>query len=343
MHHLRYTYAPPKSPLVYPKKRGTVAPMRALYLFIPLLFQVVMAVPVHAQANSFNDSIVAVVSTTVISGRELNQRVALTVRQVGESKLSDADKQFIKNKSLMILIDEELQRQFANANAVNVTPKDLERYKAEIGKQVDLNKLGAGGLEAALKRKMEAEIRWQKIIAQIVRPNVNISQYEVDQLIGEMLKGRHVTERDLSQILLNVTDKSDEASQHQKIEQVLEKIKAGAKFEDMAKQYSDDKTAKDGGHMGWFASGELNPQLEDALDKLEPGQYSGIIRTPLGWHILRLDNVRATKPLETNEANMAEYRARVTEHLTANRVELESRKLLREMRQRAFVDIRTRN
>jgi peptidyl-prolyl cis-trans isomerase SurA len=92
--------------------------------------------------------------------------------------------------------------------------------------------------------------------------------------------------------------------------------------------------------MGWFASGELNPQLEDALDKLQPGQYSGIIRTPLGWHIIRLDNVRATKPLEANEDNMAEYRARVREHLTANRLELESRRLMREIRQKSFVDIR---
>jgi peptidyl-prolyl cis-trans isomerase SurA len=315
--------------------------MRALIFVIPLFVQMLMAMPVHAVATSFNDSIVAVVSTTVISGRELGQRVALTERQVGGAdQLSAADKRFIENKSLMILIDEELQHQFATANGITVTPGDLEKYKAEIGKQIDLAKLGAGGLEGALKRKMEAEIRWQKVIAQVVRPTVTVSQYEVDQLIGEMLKGRHVTERDISQILLSVTDKSDEASQHQKIEQLLEKLKGGAKFEDLAKQYSDDKSAGEGGHMGWFASGELNPQLEDALDKLQPGQYSGIIRTPLGWHIIRLDNVRATKPLEANEDNMAEYRARVREHLTANRLELESRRLMREIRQKSFVDIR---
>jgi peptidyl-prolyl cis-trans isomerase SurA len=318
--------------------------MRALLFVIPLLVQLLTVTPAHAAGPSFNDSIVAVVSTTVISGRDLDQRVTLTQRQLGgDAKLSDADKQFIKNKSLMILIDEELQRQFANSSGVRVTPADLERYKAEVAKQVDLAKLSAGGLDGALKRKMEAEIRWQKVVAQVVRPSVNISQYEVDQLITEMLKGRHVTERDISQILLSVTDKSDETLQHQKIEQVLEKLKSGAKFEDMAQQFSDDETAKKGGKMGWFASGELNPQLEDALDKLEPGQYSNVIRTPLGWHIIRLDNVRTTKPLDTNEENMNQYRTRVREHLTANRVELETRKLMREIRQRAFVDIRRNN
>ncbi|HEX2858732.1 MAG TPA: peptidylprolyl isomerase [Alphaproteobacteria bacterium] len=314
--------------------------MRALIYVIVLLFQLVAAMPAHAAPAAFGDSIVAVVSTTVISGRELQQRVALTSRQLGGDKsLSEADKKYIENKSLVILIDEELQRQFAAANGITVTPEDLKRYRAAVGEQVDLTKLGKG-LEDPLKRKMEAEIRWQKIIAEIVRPRINISQAEIDQLIAGMLKGRHVVERDISQILLAVNDKAEEEKKHQKIIEIADKLKNGAKFEDMAKQFSEDDSAKNGGKMGWFASGELNPQLEEALDKLEPGQVSGIIRTPLGWHLIRIDNSRTTKPLEDNEANMAQYRTRVREHLTANRVELEARRLMREIRQRSFVDIR---
>jgi peptidyl-prolyl cis-trans isomerase SurA len=311
--------------------------MRTLILAFVLFFGMATA---HA-ASSFGDGIAAIVSTTVISTHELQQRTALTYRQVGESKLTEADKKYLENKSLMGLIDEEIQRQFANANGIRVSPDDLAKYKAAIGKQVNLAEIGKG-LEVTLNRKLEGEIRWQKIVAEIVRPRIYIGQAEIDQLIKGMLKGRHVVERDISQILLSVNDKSEEEAKHARIEEVAQKLKDGAKFEDMAKQYSDDETtAKEGGHMGWFASGELNPQLEDALDKLEPGQISGVIRTPLGWHIIRLDNVRTTKPVDENdEANMAQYRARVREHLTANRVELESRRLMREMRQRAFVDIR---
>lgn len=71
---------------------------------------------------------------------------------------------------------------------------------------------------------------------------------------------------------------------------VLKKLKAGASFEDLARQYSVDKSsAAKGGSLGAFKRGDLLPGFENAAIALKPGEISGIIKTSLGYHIIRRD------------------------------------------------------
>jgi parvulin-like peptidyl-prolyl isomerase len=74
-----------------------------------------------------------------------------------------------------------------------------------------------------------------------------------------------------------------------KSQKVLERIKEGADFAKMAMEYSEDtSTRKEGGDLGYFKKGELLPALEREASKLQIGEVSGLIRTELGFHILKL-------------------------------------------------------
>ncbi|NOY76989.1 MAG: SH3 domain-containing protein [Calditrichaeota bacterium] len=70
-------------------------------------------------------------------------------------------------------------------------------------------------------------------------------------------------------------------------EKILAELKAGAKFSDLAKKYSIDPSAANGGDLGYFHRGDLLPAFEKAVLKLKPGQVSGIVHTKLGYHIIK--------------------------------------------------------
>jgi len=82
-----------------------------------------------------------------------------------------------------------------------------------------------------------------------------------------------------SHILVNSEEKAQE---------ILNKIKQGASFEEMARVHSIDKSSgRNGGDLGSFSRGDLNPEFENAALKLNVGELSGIVKTSLGYHIIK--------------------------------------------------------
>ena len=87
-----------------------------------------------------------------------------------------------------------------------------------------------------------------------------------------------------------VDDKGAAAAQ-QRAEDVLKQLKAGAKFEDLAKKYSEDPgSAKEGGSLGWIGKGRTVPEFEKAAFSLPKGQTSGLVKSSYGFHIIRVDD-----------------------------------------------------
>lgn len=77
-----------------------------------------------------------------------------------------------------------------------------------------------------------------------------------------------------------------------RIEEVQAKLKAGADFAEMAKAYSDDSTGPRGGDLGGFDQGTMVAPFEEALKKLQPGQVSGVVETPFGFHLILRESLR---------------------------------------------------
>lgn len=113
--------------------------------------------------------------------------------------------------------------------------------------------------------------------------------------IEEQIKAAH--------ILLRVAEDADEATIQKRRElaaELLKQLKEGAEFAQLAKTHSDDKgTATKGGDLGYFGRGIMVSSFETAAFKLKPGQLSSIIRTPFGFHIIRVDELiePGVKPL----------------------------------------------
>ena len=89
-------------------------------------------------------------------------------------------------------------------------------------------------------------------------------------------------------ILIKVNEITSESEAKTKIDRAKDRIDGGAKFEDQARLSSEDASSSKGGDLGWISPGDTVPDFEQAMAKLRPGEISGPVRTPFGWHLIQV-------------------------------------------------------
>jgi peptidyl-prolyl cis-trans isomerase D len=173
-----------------------------------------------------------------------------------------------------------------------ITPDEAE-IKAAYEKnrshyQVPEKRVARFGLVDLTQLRQTAQISDDELKAQYQQ---NIQQYQVANRV-------HV-----EHILLMTVGKTDAEVEEirQKAEDVLKQAKKGAKFEDLAKKYSEDPGTKDkGGDLGWITQGQTVPEFEKTAFGLDKGKMSDLVKTQYGFHIIKvLDKETAhTKPFD---------------------------------------------
>ncbi|UCE06496.1 MAG: peptidylprolyl isomerase [bacterium] len=108
-------------------------------------------------------------------------------------------------------------------------------------------------------------------------------------------------------ILLKVSETADPEkvkNVESKARRILERIKKGEDFEKLARQYSEDPSALKGGDIGFFSGGDMIKNFEDAAFALKVGEVSDLVRTPLGFHIIRLDERKTSQKIPFREVKI---------------------------------------
>jgi len=117
------------------------------------------------------------------------------------------------------------------------------------------------------------------------------NQHRDQYRVAEQVKVSHIL---IKTPLAGADGKVDEkgvAEAQKRAEDLLKQLKAGAKFEDLAKKYSEDPgSAKDGGSLGWIGKGRTVPEFEKAAFSLPKGQMSDLVKSSYGFHIIRVDD-----------------------------------------------------
>jgi peptidyl-prolyl cis-trans isomerase SurA len=116
---------------------------------------------------------------------------------------------------------------------------------------------------------------------------------------------------------------------------VRTQLREGADFADLAKRYSGDATAKEGGDLGTLKRGELAQDIEARILALNPGEVSEPFRSDLGYHIFRLESKES---LEGD--GLTRVRAQIREILFRQKYEARLDAWLREIRERAVIEVR---
>jgi peptidyl-prolyl cis-trans isomerase SurA len=135
-------------------------------------------------------------------------------------------------------------------------------------------------------------------------------------------------------ILIKLSEVLSEKDAKQKIEQIRERIINGTPFEEMARQYSEDGSASNGGDLGWVNPGDTVPLFEKTMNALATNEVSQPVLTAFGWHIIQV--------LDRRKQDMSEQSARfkARQEIRTRKAEEAYADWLRELRDRAYVELR---
>lgn len=253
--------------------------------------------------------IVATVGDQAISSSDVEDRMKLATFASGLPITPETTEKLLP-QILQLLIDEQLYRQHASQLKIEIEKDEMDRALANLAKQ---NNLPPAQLEGfleehgvpmrALKHQVEAEILWQKIILNKIRPKILITDREVDEGIEYISQHESSAgEVSLSEITIPVSSPQDENSVAELTKKLVKEIRDGADFASVARQFSRSTTATSGGTIGWISQNQLSPDIFNAIRNLDKGMVSDPVRTPDGYHIFRLDDRRAVIKAASGDA-----------------------------------------
>lgn len=149
----------------------------------------------------------------------------------------------------------------------------------------------------------------------------------IDKAVVQQTRARH--------ILLKVTPTMSANDARRKLQDLKERLdNNAAKFEELARLFSNDTSASKGGDLGWLYPGDTVPEFETAMNQLKPGEVSGVIETPFGLHLIQVLERKTDDPSKERERNAA--RQMIREQKLAEATE----DWLRQVRDRAYVEFR---
>jgi peptidyl-prolyl cis-trans isomerase SurA len=248
-----------------------------------------------------------------------------------------------KGKDLNVNVDTELLKQLDEMRKqMNLpTMEDLEKAAASQGVSWE-------DFRAARKN----ELITREVVGREVQSHLTVTNEEMKQFYEEHKKEMDRPESvDLSEILVSTEAKQvkDESGQQRRVDrtpeeiaaaeakahQLLDEIKKGAKFEDVARRDSNGPTAADGGELGEFERGKLAKELEDLTFNMKPGAVSDVIRTKQGFVILKVNAHYAAgiPPFNT-------VQEQVQNAILYQKLQPALRTYLTKLREQAFIDIK---
>lgn len=252
------------------------------------------------QADDRNDRrATARVNGNIITGTDIDQRLAL-ILAAQEVALPEEEVSRVRLQVLRNLIDETLQVQEAAAQDMAVTSEEVnssyERFAVESRgmsvAEMDAYLVSVGSSARSIKRQIQGELAWERLLRRNVVPFVNVSEGEVTELWTRLQESRGTTEYRLGEIFLSANSVNS-AQVRSNAEQIIEQLRQGGSFVAYARQYSEASSAIVGGDLGWIQLEQLQqPQLEAAAAQMVAGQLVGPLEIPGGYSILLMIDQR---------------------------------------------------
>jgi peptidyl-prolyl cis-trans isomerase SurA len=254
----------------------------------------------------------AIVNDTVITGTDVDQRVALVLAANPGSPLSPEDRDRLKLQVLRQLIDETLQIQEAKTADITITKDELDQSYAQVTRRFNRTPqtMGAflresGTSERSLRRQIEGELAWQRYLRRRVEPLVNIGDAEVKAILDRLEAAKGTEEFNLREIYLSAND-ANKQQVFANARQIIADIQKGQQpFGYYARQFSEASTRAVEGDLGWVRAAQLPPELAAAAQQMQVGQVAGPIEVSGGYSIVYLTDKRQVLTADPRDARLS--------------------------------------
>ena len=263
---------------------------------------------IFGKLDANHRSATVIINGEVITGTDVDQRVALVVAASG-GKVAPEELQRLRLQVLRNLMDETLQIQEAKSQDMVVGDDEIDATYDRIARQnfgqdpkaleAYLIKIGSSG--NSLKRQIRGEMSWQRLLRRNVNPFVNVSDDEVRETIKRQEEAKGTDEYRVGEIFLYANSENHDAVGQNALK-IVEQLKKGGSFVAYARQYSEASTAPVGGDLGWVRLGMLPTEMQPAVAALESGQLVGPVEVRGGYSIVLLIDKRKVLTADPRDA-----------------------------------------
>jgi peptidyl-prolyl cis-trans isomerase SurA len=303
---------------------------------------------IHAAQALMIDRIIARVNDDVITLSELQEeglplferlRENYTGKEL-EHQVQRAEREFLDQ-----LILKRLQLQYAGQIGITASENEINGALKDVLTRNNLTQEQLSGLltrEGLTLQDYKDRLREQIILArlmnQAVRSRVSVDASEVEAYYQAhrdefsqpaQAKVRHIFFR-----IDPGTARPQADAVHERATRVLQEARNGGDFADLARRYSEDATAANGGDLGFIKRGQVLPEFEEAIFAMKEGGISEVTRTPNGLHIVKVEMFS-----KGSERPFSEIKAEIERRLLQEKIERRFRDWTNELKDKAFIEI----
>ncbi|MGQ7843894.1 peptidylprolyl isomerase [Granulosicoccus sp. 3-233] len=301
-----------------PATAAIAALLLCLYGGSPTLAQ---SADANEQAASDADDVVldrirAVVNDGVVLDSDLRSAINFFRQEARSNRQNLPPDDVLADRVLEELINQEIRRQHARNNGISIDAASTNRAIEQIARNNNMDTLqfretltGQGFDYDLFRQNIERELLLQRLIERDVQPRVRVSQQEIDDYVDAIRNDVEEQQRyRIQHILIAVPPSADNATTaaaEQRALDVLQRLRNGDDFAEVAATSSDGARALQGGDLGWRRLQELPDFLADALGSMSAGDLSEPLRSANGFHVIRLADTQSG-----DQSQLAEVLAR---------------------------------
>jgi peptidyl-prolyl cis-trans isomerase SurA len=268
---------------------------------------VLLSLPVFAQSSKVEtlDRIVAIVNDEVITQYDLEDQKRLVISQLKRQGTELPPNDVLEKQLLERLINDRAQIQWAKETGIKIDDSQVERT---IGRIAEDNKMTQAQFRDLLKQdnipysKFREDLRTEITLARVrereVDNKITVTENEIDNYLAtQATQTGKQQEYRIAHILVLVPEQASAEqinARRARAEDAMKALKEGKDFAQVAAGYSDASDALQGGSLGWRAHGRLPTVFAEVVPNLKPGEISGILKSPNGFHIVKVFEERAT-------------------------------------------------
>lgn len=261
------------------------------------------------------DRIVAIVDQVVITEKELADRIKTVTTQLEKQGTELPPPAILEKQILERMITDRLQLQLASQTGLRIDDNQLDKTIERIAGQnkMDIPTFKKALLEDGIQyRKFREDIRNEITLARLrereVDNRINITESEIDSFIAMQSASNSTDEFEISHILIRAgedTAPEDLKKLRVKAEDALAQLQTGKDFAKISASFSDAPNALEGGSLGWKSGSQIPALFLEALKPLKVGELSSILRSPNGFHILKVTNrLGGSSPLVVGQTHV---------------------------------------
>lgn len=251
----------------------------------------------------------AKINGQVITGTDIDQRVALVLAANEGAEVSAEELERLRQQVLANLIDETLQIQEAEAQEIEIPSEQVDQTYARVATQnfgqnlsaMDAYLRSIGSSPASLKRQIRGELAWARLLQRNIQPFISVSEEEAREMLERLKASKGTDEYRLGEIYLSAPTETRETVA-QNARRIMEQLRQGGSFVAYARQFSEASTAAVGGDLGWVRLPQLPAELATVAREMQPGQLVGPVEVPGGFSILYLIDKRQVLSADPRDA-----------------------------------------